>query len=130
MKAFILSLLFISSLSAFAESKLTLNVGLNPAGSFQANTEKVKGNIIKNKDGSFKAGKISVLISSLKTGIDLRDEHLWKHLKYDLFPKATLSDIQGKNGKATGNLEIGGIKKSVVIEYLECLLYTSPSPRD
>jgi polyisoprenoid-binding protein YceI len=104
------------SLTAFA-NKLVLNVSLSPAGSFQAVSTKAKGNILKQGD-NFTADKISVSIESFKTGIDLRDEHTWKHLNSSKHPKATLSDVKGSGGKATASLEVNGVKKPVNITYL------------
>jgi polyisoprenoid-binding protein YceI len=60
-----------------------------------------------------------VPIKSMKTGIDLRNEHFWKHLNHEKHPKAVLSNIVGKDGKATGTLEVAGVKKPVTITYTE-----------
>lgn len=115
MKTLIVVSLLTLSFSSFA-NKVTLNVALSPAGSFQAVSNKAKGNIIKTGD-SFTADKISVSIESFKTGIDLRDEHTWKHMNSSKHPKATLSDVKGQGGKATGTLEVNGVKKPVNIAY-------------
>lgn len=114
-KTFILSLFLLSSL-AMAENKIVLNVGLNPAGSFQATSLKPKGDLKKTGD-AFSADKITVSIESFKTGIDLRDEHFWKHLKSSTHPKATLSNLKAQGGKATADLEVNGVKKPVTITY-------------
>lgn len=110
-----LSFLLVSFLS-YAESKVTLFVTLSPAGSFQAVSRKVKGDLYKQGD-SFIADKISVSIESLKTGIDLRDEHTWKHLNSSKHPKATLTDLKAAGGKATAMLEVNGEKKPINITY-------------
>lgn len=110
----LLCLLF--AFNAFAENKITLFVSLSPAGSFNAVSNKAKGNIIKTGD-SFTADKISVSIESFKTGIDLRDEHTWKHMNSSAHPKAVLSDVKGQGGKATGNLEVNGVKKPINMTY-------------
>lgn len=115
MKLIIALCVLSASLSALA-NKVTMNVTLTPAGSFQAVSNKAKGNIIKTGD-SFTADKISVSIESFKTGIDLRDEHTWKHLNSTKHPKAILSDVKGQGGKATGQLEVNGVKKPVSISY-------------
>lgn len=118
MKAIVLFCLVFASLSAFAENKVTLFVSLSPAGSFNAVSNKAKGNIIKTGD-SFTADKISVSIESFKTGIDLRDEHTWKHMNSSAHPKAVLTDVKGQGGKATGTLEVNGVKKPITIAYKE-----------
>lgn len=116
MKALFALLFLLATTFAFAENKITLFVTLNPAGSFQAVSQKPKGNIIKTGD-AFTADKITVSIESFKTGIDLRDEHTWKHLNASKHPKATLSSVQGKGGKASAQLEVNGVKKPVNIAY-------------
>jgi polyisoprenoid-binding protein YceI len=92
-------------------------VNLTPAGSFEAVSSKVKGEANRTKDGGVEAKKLSVLIQSLKTDIDLRDEHLWKHLKSNQHPKAIITDVKGKDGKATGFLEVAGVKKPINLTY-------------
>lgn len=114
-KILCLSLLLLSSM-AFAENKVILNVGLAPAGSFQATSLKLKGDLRKNGE-SFSADKIIVSIESFKTGIDLRDEHFWKHLQSSTHPKANISNLKAQGGKATADLEVNGIKKPVNINY-------------
>lgn len=111
-----LCLLFVSLATYAADNKITLFVSLSPAGSFNAVSNKAKGNIIKTGD-SFTADKISVSIESFKTGIDLRDEHTWKHMNSSAHPKAVLSDVKGQGGKATGTLEVNGVKKPINISY-------------
>lgn len=112
---FALSFLLVSCLS-YAESKTTLFVALSPAGSFQAVSKKAKGNLIKQGD-TFTADKISISIESFNTGIDLRDEHTWKHLNSTKHPKATLTDLKAQGGKATAMLEVNGEKKPINITY-------------
>ena len=116
MKLFVALCFALISSIALAESKVTLFVTLSPAGSFQAVSRKVKGDLVKKGD-SFTADKISVSIESFKTGIDLRDEHTWKHLNSTKHPKATLTDLKAAGGKATAMLEVNGVKKPVDITY-------------
>lgn len=115
MKALILALCLMTS-NAFSEDKIILNIGLNPAGSFMATSTKPKGKLTKDGD-TFKADKITVSIESFKTGIDLRDEHFWKHLNSQKFSRATLSDLKAQGGKATAMLEVNGINKPINITY-------------
>lgn len=112
-----LILCFLSSIT-FAHT-LTLNVTLHPMGSFQAISDKLKGEVKKLPDGSIEAKKISVAITSLKTDIDLRDEHLWKYLHPEKNPKVTLLNVKGKQGKAHGQLEVNGISRPIEITYTE-----------
>jgi hypothetical protein len=118
MKFIMMVILLLSSIPSFAEEKITLFVTLSPAGSFQAVSKKAKGNVIK-ENGIFTADKISVSIESFKTGIDLRDEHLWKHMQSSTNPKATLSNLKASGGKGTAQLEVNGKKNPVTIVYVE-----------
>ena len=118
MKFIMMVILLLSSIPSFAEEKITLFVTLSPAGSFQAVSKKAKGNVIK-ENGVFTADKISVSIESFKTGIDLRDEHLWKHMQSSTNPKATLSNLKASGGKGTAQLEVNGKKNPVTIVYVE-----------
>ena len=111
-------ILLLSSIPSFAEEKITLFVTLSPAGSFQAVSKIAKGNVIK-ENGVFTADKISVSIESFKTGIDLRDEHFWKHMQSSTNPKATLSNLKASGGKGTAQLEVNGKKNPVTIVYVE-----------
>lgn len=65
--------------------------------------------------------------SCLKTGIDKRDEHLWKHLDSGKYPVATLTvekskltlpaDNDKSEGEASGELNFHGVKKTVKFKY-------------
>lgn len=116
MKLIVALFLLVSSLSAFAKAKVSIFVSLSPAGSFTAVSEKPKGNLFKQGD-AFTADKISVTIESFKTGIDLRDEHFWKHLNSTKHDKAVLTNLKAANGRATAELEVNGVKKPVSIAY-------------
>ncbi|MGE3609245.1 MAG: YceI family protein [Bacteriovoracaceae bacterium] len=116
MRTFFIALLI--PMSVFASPKVSVDVELNPAGSFQAITHDLKGKITKQGE-TLKADKISIPVKTLQTGIDLRDEHLWKHLSVSKYPSVTLSNVKGEKGKANGILEIAGIKKNISIDYKE-----------
>lgn len=118
MKKYFYLLSLITSFSALANSQLSLNMKLNPAGSFEAKSENVKGNVFKEGD-SFTAKRITVKVNTLKTENDLRDEHLWKHLNYTKYSNAVLTNLKGKDGKATAMLEVAGVKKPITINYKE-----------
>ncbi len=104
------------SFSVFAQSSITVNVTLSPSGSFQATSNKVKGNLKKNGE-VIEADKIQVMIESLKTGIELRDEHFAKHLNYGTHPKAILSGLKAQNGKGSAQLEVNGVIKPISVNY-------------
>jgi hypothetical protein len=108
--------LFVCAFSVFAKAQVSIFVSLSPAGSFTAVSEKPKGNLFKQGD-SFTADKISITIESFKTGIDLRDEHFWKHLNSTKHDKAVLTNIKATGGKATAELEVNGVKNPIAISY-------------
>lgn len=115
MKSLLLIASFLLSTTLFAQS-VAFNVSLTPAGSFEAVSQKLKGNLIK-KGSAFTADKLWISIESFKTGIELRDEHLWKHLNSTKYPKAVLSEVKGANGKAIGKLTVNGVTKPVNMTY-------------
>ena len=111
MKFIIALSIAIMSVAAFAETQVTMFITLSPAGSFNAVNKKVKGNLIK-QNGAFTTDKLYLNVENFKTGIELRDEHLWKHLQSTKHPKATLTDLKATGGKGTANLEVAGVKKT------------------
>ena len=116
MKALLVLCLISFSFVSLAERNITLFVDLTPAGSFQAVSKKAKGNIFKQGNG-FISEQISVNIESFKTGIDLRDEHTWKHMNYKKHPKAILTNVKAQGGKGTATLELNGKKQPINIVY-------------
>lgn len=117
---FIILFSLLVSLNAFAaENKVSILVTLSPAGSFQAVSSKLKGNVVK-KDGSFSADKITVSIESFKTGIELRDEHFWKHLNPSKkHERAVLTELKTSGNKGQGILEVNGVKKNIAFNFTE-----------
>jgi hypothetical protein len=109
---------FLVATGARADGVIKVIVKLSPAGSFTAKSEKVKGTVIRSGD-SFTSEKLSVSIDSLKTGINLRDEHFWKYLKHPAIQKITLTGLKASGGKGTATLEVNGVKKPVDITYSE-----------
>src|SRR5690606_18151564 len=116
MKILIALSIALMSVTSFAQSKVTLDVKLTPAGSFQGISTKAKGDLFKIGD-SFTSDKITVSIESFRTGIDLRDEHMWKHMNSTKHPRAILTNLKAKGGKATAMLEVNGVKKPIAINY-------------
>lgn len=107
-------LLLVSSLSFSAS--VSLFVKLSPAGSFEAITREINGRVIY-KGGKLKSKRILVAVDSLKTGIDLRDEHLKKYLRHIKNPYIYMHDLKGENNRGTGMLEVCGVKKKIIFIY-------------
>ncbi len=104
-----LSLILLLSIHVFAEVKV--DVRLSPAGSFVAETKKVKGYAYKTKSG-VAAENVEVDITSITTGMSLRDKHLKERLLTKKFPKAKLIKAVGKNGVGKASIQIKGIKRT------------------
>ena len=104
------------SISVFAQTGATVDVKLSPAGSFKAETTKVKG-FAQKKGDTITAENVEVDIVSLKTGVDLRDQHLKKRLEVEKHPTAKLIKAEGKGGKGKATVEVKGVKKEVTGTY-------------
>ena len=112
-----LALLFlVAPILSWAEAGVAVHVTLSPAGSFIAETERVTGTAYKTADG-VAAENVVVDITSLKTGVSLRDKHTKEHLLSEKFPQAKLLKAVGKNGKGEALIEIKGIKRKVAGTY-------------
>ncbi|MFA5582575.1 MAG: YceI family protein [Bacteriovoracaceae bacterium] len=118
MKLLALTLTLLFSITTWAKNNVNIHVALTPAGSFNAVTDKVRGKIVKTDTG-FHSKRIEINIQNLKTGIDLRDEHLWEHLNSKTHSKATLTELKATNGNATAMLEVNGVKVPVSINYVD-----------
>lgn len=118
MKNFILAitLLFTFNVLAADSKGVDVTVNLSPAGSFHIQSKKVKGKLNKKGD-TFTAKELSVKIKSLKTGIELRDDHMKKRLAPEKHPSIIVSDVIAKNGKGKGKITIKGIKKAFSFNY-------------
>ena len=116
-----MKVLFVISLCSFLSfaimaNEVSVRVSLSPAGSFEAKSAKLKGEVKKNKQG-YTAEQLWVKVEELKTGIDLRDEHFKKHLNYEKYPKIIFTDIKAENGKGSGTLNVNDVKKPVNFTY-------------
>lgn len=112
----ILVSLNVFSLLASANSEVSIQVTLNPMGSFKATTSDIKGVAKKNGD-KVVAENIIVNLKSIKTGIELRDKHTQKHLQTDQYPEAILIKAVGQNGNGLGKFKIKGIELTVKGKY-------------
>jgi polyisoprenoid-binding protein YceI len=111
-----LALLFFiaaASLPTFAEEVgLDAHVSLSPAGSFEAKTKEVKGTA--TVDGKTVSAKdIKVDLTTVTTGISLRDKHTQKHMETDKYPQAELLNAKGVDGKGEGTIKFHGVEKKV-----------------
>lgn len=112
MKCLALILLFSSLVFAH---EIKIEVSLNPAGSFiaQSGQLKVEKLVRQNKDG-FSLSKAELSLSSLSTGIELRDRHMKEnYFEVSNYPQAELFKTSGKEGRFKGNLKVHGVTKAI-----------------
>lgn len=111
---FVLSLL---SLNVFSgDGTISIHVSLSPVGSFKITSENLKIKGFKKEGDLITAKKISTKKADLKTGIDLRDEHMKKRIKERTI---SVKNISAKNGKGFGEISINKIKKKINFNYNE-----------
>lgn len=110
-KVLITVFLLISSQLVLAHS-IKLKVTLSPAGSFEAENVKLRGNI-KVEGEKYSAEELWLKVDDFKTGIDLRDEHFKKHLGLEKTPKITMKKIVAENAQGSGLLNVNGVDKTI-----------------
>ena len=103
------------TIGAASKPSIELFVELNPMGSFIAKSEALTAvGVTAAKDKAFKAERIELQLSSLKTGIALRDEHMTKkYFESDKYPLAVMTNLSAENGKFKADLNIHNQTKSV-----------------
>lgn len=111
----VLFLIVFFSFNSFA-NEIIVKVSLSPAGSFEAKSLKLKGEV-KKIDKKFIADQLWVKTEELKTGIDLRDEHFHKYLNYEKNAKIFFSEVVAENGVGSGNLTVNEVKKNIKFTY-------------
>lgn len=119
LSCFCLTILVGLSSPALANSGVKASIALSPAGSFEAQSPRVRGNVKKNSDGSLSASQLRVSVDSLVTGIELRDQHLHEKLQQKAHPNIIVSQAKGQGGKGSAVLELGGVKKQIPFTYKE-----------
>jgi polyisoprenoid-binding protein YceI len=128
------TLLAVVAVAAFAAEK-TYKVGGGAAAqqsvtfesvtdfeTFTGKTHKVKGSIKFDKAKSKISGKISIDVASIKTGIDLRDEHMrsamWlnsEKFKSITFVATKSKHVKGDEYDITGKLTMHGKTKTITV---------------
>ena len=114
----LLLLISISAVNLAWSQKVTVEVPLKPAGSFEAKAS-IQNPYYKKSKGKLIASKVFVKVKDLKTGIELRDDHLYERLKSKKFPKIKLLKAVGKSGKGKASIEIRGVKRELPFTYSE-----------
>ena len=112
-----LVLCFSSNLLA-VRSSIKVDIELSPAGSFTIESNRIRGKV-SLAEGKLSAKDITIPVSSLKTGIELRDEHMRKKLGGEKNPNANLklTSAKGSGGKGTAVFEVLGKKQTSPFTY-------------
>jgi polyisoprenoid-binding protein YceI len=111
------AILFFAAMTTVASaSDVLVKMSLSPAGSFEATTAKLHGELTKTGE-KYTADNIWVKTDDLKTGIDLRDEHFHKHLNSEKFPKITFTNVSAEGGKGSGTMTVCGVSNKVDFTY-------------
>ncbi len=113
-KLLVIMTFLVSSFSLAGDVRVL--VGLSPAGSFEAQA-KIHNGVVKTSKGKFFARNMYVYAKDLKTGIGLRDDHLYKRLDLKKHPKIKVLKAVGKSGKGVAIVEIRGVKKKVPFKF-------------
>jgi hypothetical protein len=95
---------------------ILVKVNLSPAGSFEIKSKSIKGKIIR-KGSELMTSGISVKVKKLKTGLELRDDHL--HKKLGKSSKIEIVSAKASGGKGTAKIKIKGVTKSVPFKYTD-----------
>jgi len=98
---------------------LSFKVTLNPVGAFVASSSALVGNVSASASGqAWTAPEISLELSTLKTGIDLRDKHMVQnYFEAPKFPKAVLKNATASGGKFKAQLTVHGKTQSIEGQY-------------
>jgi len=119
MKTFILVLFTFTSFNILAQSKgVKVLVELSPAGSFEISSKKIKGKVKKSGSG-FISENISTSVNDFTTGLELRDHHTKQKLESNIYPRITVSNAKGQDGKGQAIIEVRSMKVPISFTYKE-----------
>lgn len=92
---------------------IRLNFELSPTGEFSATSNSLEG-IAYQQGPQILAPELKLNLDTLKTDIDLRDEHMKRdYLETQKFPQATLRNVVAANGTFSGTLTIKNQSKPI-----------------
>lgn len=99
---------------AFAQSPgVTVALKMSPIGSFEAKSSALKG-VAKKAGAGITASGITLPLSTLTTGMGLRDNHMKdKYLEVKKYPEAVVTMASGSGGKGKAKLKMRGVEKEV-----------------
>lgn len=103
----------ITSIAAFgATPNIVVKVSLFPAGSFEIKSDKIEGKGKKTGD-SYAADEVKVALTSLDSGMDLRNEHMRKRLNPHGETHVVVKNIKAGKDSGTAQITIAGVTKDV-----------------
>lgn len=105
MKFLILSLMISTGL-LFAKSELTAEVEIDPVGDFQVKSNEVSGAVSITGGVLKMARPIKVPLSSLQTGIELRDKHMLKYMGASKQSQIVIQKVIGKSGRGVALVQL------------------------
>ncbi|MDH5415520.1 MAG: hypothetical protein OEW87_15395 [Flavobacteriaceae bacterium] len=114
---FVVLILPLLSFGADTSKKLIVDVSLSPAGSFTITSSQIKGKVYLTNDGKMQAKKIKIPIKTLKTGIELRDNHLKKKLGQEIDKNAALLLIEANGSAGNGKAIFLVLNKKQTVNY-------------
>ncbi|MBH47931.1 MAG: hypothetical protein CME71_07135 [Halobacteriovorax sp.] len=116
MRFLVIALLLLSS-SLFAKS-MVAKVNLNPMGSFEVKTKRIRGNVIKKGD-TLQATSIEVSVKTFDSDNETRDGHLKDKLEVKKFPNIVVEKAIAKGGKGQAIIKMRNISQKVPFTYKE-----------
>lgn len=112
-----MAILAVPVMAADQAPHLSFKVTLNPMGSFMAQSKEMLGDAVATASG-FEASEVSLVIDSLKTGIELRDKHMnQNYFESKKFPKAIVKGAKGENGAFKAQLTVHGKTQPIEGKY-------------
>lgn len=100
------------------QGSVKATVRLTPVGSFIVEGNEIEGQIGLESDHRITGQNFVIPVSSLKTGVALRDDHMKnKYLEGERFPTIRLVRATAQNGVFEGEMEIRGTTKKIEGRY-------------
>lgn len=105
-------LLFQVSLTYANELSITGNI--NPAGVLSIESNQLFGHVVYNPtDSTYMSSYIFVPIKSLKSNIELRDEHIANYLSEKKIRNLVMTEMLAKEKIGRGKISVNGIEKKI-----------------
>ncbi len=112
----LLAVFFFLQVSSVALAQaISVVVPLSPAGEFTMKSDKIVGKL-KKKGSSYSAASLQTPISSIKTGIKLRDKHTRDRLGAPKEKFITVKNVKIKDGKGTAQITVNKVTKPLSFE--------------